>query len=47
MLLIYVEGDSRDPNASLTWESIDNNIFKLDEQALTVGVFSRLLGPYF
>ena len=26
-----------DPKARLTWESIDNNIYTLDEDSLTVG----------
>jgi len=26
-----------DPKARLTWESIDNNIYTLDENSLTVG----------
>lgn len=30
----FVEGDSRDPNARLQWESIDNSIYQLDEKTL-------------
>lgn len=29
-------GDSQDPKARLSWESIDNNIYILDEQTLMV-----------
>lgn len=35
-------GDSQDPKARLSWESIDNNIYQLDEQTLTV-CLDRLL----
>lgn len=31
----FAEGDFQDPKARLTWESIDNNIFTLDENTLT------------
>ncbi|KAF8859586.1 P-type ATPase-like protein [Acephala macrosclerotiorum] len=31
----FAEGDFQDPKARLTWESIDNNIFTLDEHTLT------------
>lgn len=31
----FSEGDFQDPNARLSWESIDNNIFTLDEHTLT------------
>ncbi|KUI58868.1 hypothetical protein VP1G_06104 [Cytospora mali] len=30
----FVEGHSRDPEAKLQWESIDNNIYELDEKTL-------------
>ncbi|ROV91457.1 hypothetical protein VSDG_07194 [Cytospora chrysosperma] len=30
----FVEGHSRDPEAKLQWESIDNNIYALDEKTL-------------
>lgn len=30
----FVEGDSRDPNARLQWESIDSSIYQLDERTL-------------
>lgn len=30
----FVEGHSRDPEAKLQWESIDNNIYQLDEKTL-------------
>ncbi|KAH8821701.1 P-type ATPase-like protein [Xylogone sp. PMI_703] len=30
----FIEGDSQDPKARLSWESIDNNIYKLDENTL-------------
>lgn len=30
----FVEGNLRDPEAKLQWESIDNNIYHLDEQTL-------------
>jgi cation-transporting ATPase 13A3/4/5 len=30
----FAEGDFQDPNARLSWESIDNNIFTLDERTL-------------
>jgi cation-transporting ATPase 13A2 len=29
-------GDSQDPKARLSWESIDNSMYQLDEQTLTV-----------
>jgi cation-transporting P-type ATPase 13A2 len=29
-------GDSQDPKGRLSWESIDNNMYQLDEQTLTV-----------
>lgn len=31
----FAEGDFQDPKARLSWESIDNSIFKLDETTLT------------
>ncbi|PQE16569.1 p-type atpase protein [Rutstroemia sp. NJR-2017a BBW] len=31
----FMEGDSLDPKARLSWESIDNSIYKLDEHTLT------------
>jgi cation-transporting P-type ATPase 13A2 len=33
-------GDSQDPKARLSWESIDNNIYTLDDNTLTVSVSS-------
>ncbi|KAB5563391.1 hypothetical protein GE09DRAFT_1112275 [Coniochaeta sp. 2T2.1] len=30
----FAEGDSRDPNARLHWESIDNGLYQLDEKTL-------------
>ncbi|ROW15439.1 hypothetical protein VPNG_02325 [Cytospora leucostoma] len=30
----FLEGDSRDPEAKILWESIDNNIYELDEKTL-------------
>lgn len=30
----FIAGDSRDQNARLQWESIDNNMYQLDEQTL-------------
>lgn len=30
----FEEGDSRDPNAKLHWESIDNGLYELDEKTL-------------
>jgi cation-transporting ATPase 13A3/4/5 len=30
----FAEGDSRDPNARLHWESIDSSIYQLDEKTL-------------
>lgn len=32
-------GDTRDPNARLSWQSVDNPLFKLDERTLTVSTF--------
>ncbi|KAG4034048.1 hypothetical protein MFRU_003g00260 [Monilinia fructicola] len=31
----FIEGDSLDPKARLSWESIDNGIYTLDDQTLT------------
>jgi len=31
----FVEGNSQEPKSRLAWESIDNNIYKLDSQTLT------------
>ena len=36
-LLILVQGNSRDPTATLAWESIDNHIYELDARTLKVG----------
>lgn len=33
-------GNSRDPNARLQWESIDNSIYQLDDKTLLVGAAS-------
>jgi cation-transporting ATPase 13A2 len=33
-----ITGNSQDPNAQLSWESIDNNMYRLDEQTLTVSL---------
>jgi cation-transporting ATPase 13A2 len=33
---LVITGDSQDPKAQLAWESIDNGIFTLDSQSLTV-----------
>ena len=33
-------GDSQDPKARLSWESIDNNIYTLDDHTLTVSIFN-------
>ncbi|KAI4177795.1 MAG: hypothetical protein LQ343_000259 [Gyalolechia ehrenbergii] len=30
-----IEGDTQDPNARLTWQSVDNPLLKLDERTLT------------
>lgn len=35
-------GDYQDPKARLCWESIDNNIYQLDEKTLTVGIRPEL-----
>jgi cation-transporting ATPase 13A2 len=35
--LISSTGNYTDPNARLSWESIDNSIYTLDENTLTVG----------
>jgi cation-transporting ATPase 13A2 len=35
--LLY-PGDSQDPKARLSWESIDNNIYTLDDRTLTVSL---------
>lgn len=34
-------GDFQDPNARLSWQSVDNNIYTLDEQTLMVGLSNR------
>jgi cation-transporting ATPase 13A2 len=38
-----ITGDFQDPKARLSWESIDNNIYTLDEDTLTVCGFLRIL----
>jgi len=36
LLIAYFTGDFRDPKARLSWESIDNSVFTLDDQTLIV-----------
>jgi cation-transporting ATPase 13A2 len=42
-LLITFRGGSQDARGCLSWESIDNNIYKLDEQTLTVSLSSMVI----
>jgi hypothetical protein len=45
ILLTFI-GDYTDPKARISWESIDNSIYKLDEQSLTVSVHSYVKEVY-
>lgn len=38
----FIEGNSRDPNALLQWESIDDAAYKLDNRSLLVGHPNRI-----
>lgn len=38
-------GDTQNPEARLIWQSVDNPLFKLDEETLTVKrIFASLYG---